>query len=552
MIPKTSQQRTAATSAIPDLTASLASIVGVPNLLVDDEALRIYSSNVSGLERAIAGVIRPADAAQVQDVVRLCRKGSIPLYPISRGGNWGMGSRLPVRDGFILDLGRMNRIREIDLTHGVAVIEPGVTQRQLYAELETLKAAYFVDVTGSSSTTSVVGNAIDRGVGYFAQRTASLRNLEVVLGSGERIQTGFGHIADARCVNLYPYGIGPDLTGLFMQSNFGVVTAAAVELRPRTASHAAMLAAIDDEHDLVRFVDRLAQLRRRDILRTAVHIGGRSRLQSTVVPLIYRALRDDGLTVADAIAEAERIAASEVRASWSAVCGLWGTADEITAVKKEVRRALRGIASVRFLTRRDVELGQRILARLGFVRALRRKHVYLRAMRPVFGLTYGVPTDATMPSVDWCVVREQLAQGIDPRAAPENPDQGYAGLLYCLPIIPLEGIAARELIDSVEETLGRCGFPPYVTFNMVNRQALECVINVSFDRRDPGQTQRAHEAIDALFDRCMRAGLVPYRVGIQHMERLVDPNSAHWQLVKQLKSVFDPDGIIAPGRYGLT
>ncbi|MCA9523363.1 MAG: hypothetical protein KC609_20450, partial [Myxococcales bacterium] len=177
-----------------------------------------------------------------------------------------------------------------------------------------------------------------------------------------------------------------------------------------------------------------------------------------------------------------------------------------------------------------------------FVPALRRKHVYLSALKPVFGLTYGMPTEATMPSVEWSV--GQLSNG-------RNPDLGSAGILYCLPIIPMEGVAVRELIAMIDETLTHGGFVPYVTFNMVNRQSLECVINIAFDRRDVEESERAHAAIDRLFERCMSEGLIPYRVGIQHMRRLVDVGDPHWQLVRKLKEVFDPDGVIAPGRYNL-
>ncbi|MCA9522948.1 MAG: FAD-binding oxidoreductase, partial [Myxococcales bacterium] len=88
-----------------------------------------YGQNVSGLASTVEGVIRPADAGQVQQIVRACRVAGRTLYPISRGGNWGMGSRRPVQHGLVLDLQRMNRIREVDRVHGVAVVEPGVTQQ---------------------------------------------------------------------------------------------------------------------------------------------------------------------------------------------------------------------------------------------------------------------------------------------------------------------------------------------------------------------------------------------------------------------------------------
>ena len=45
--------------------------------------------------------------------------------------------------------------------------------------------------------------------------------------------------------------------------------------------------------------------------------------------------------------------------------------------------------------------------------------------------------------------------------------------------------------------------------------------------------------------------MIPYRVGIQSMAQVVRESDPFWQTVKELKKALDPNGIIAPGRYGL-
>src|SRR5262245_48083943 len=102
-----------------------------------------------------------AYAESTEDVCRIVRDAGargMPLYPISRGLNWGLGSRNPVRDDcIVLDLSRMDAIRQLDLERGYAVIEPGVTQGDLSDRLEG--TPYLLNVTTSCRDSSIVGNA---------------------------------------------------------------------------------------------------------------------------------------------------------------------------------------------------------------------------------------------------------------------------------------------------------------------------------------------------------------------------------------------------------
>src|SRR5260370_36423747 len=91
----------------------------------EEATIRRYSENVSGLQRRIAAVLYPEGAPDVQEIVRMANEFSIPLYAISTGCNWGLGSKIPVRDGAaVVDLSRMDRIHEVNAEHGYAVVEP--------------------------------------------------------------------------------------------------------------------------------------------------------------------------------------------------------------------------------------------------------------------------------------------------------------------------------------------------------------------------------------------------------------------------------------------
>ena len=116
-----------------DAKRAFCEVLGSANVLADADTRRSYEQNVGGATREISMVLRPEDSDQVRRIVVLANAHRVPLYPISRGCNWGLGSRLPARDGCaVVDLSRMNKIIAVDPEHGYAIIEPGVSQGQLY------------------------------------------------------------------------------------------------------------------------------------------------------------------------------------------------------------------------------------------------------------------------------------------------------------------------------------------------------------------------------------------------------------------------------------
>ena len=123
--------------------------------------------------------------------------------------------------------------------------------------------------------------------------------------------------------------------------------------------------------------------------------------------------------------------------------------------------------------------------------------------------------------------------------------------LFFFPFCPLEPADVIEMVRHANEICDAYQFEPYITLNTVNPRCLEAVINIAFDRDDAERTQQAQKCVDEMLERYLAVGMVPYRVGVQDMSRLVDETDPFWRTVRDLKSAVDPNHIISPRRYNL-
>ncbi len=520
--------------------------IGENAVAADPEFLTTYTESACASQRQVIAVLMPGSLEDVQKIVATANTHKVPIYPVSGGKQWGMGSRLPVTDGAaIVDLKRMNRIVEVNAQYHYAVVEPGVTQRQLLDHIKANNLPLMLNVTGSSSDTSLIGNAMDRGVGYFDSRAHGISNMQVVLGNGETIQTGFGHYANAKTKNLYPHGIGPSLDGLFPQANFGIVTSACIDLMPKPDEHMAAIIKIDSEEKLPQLIDALVLLRSRGVFLTVAHVGNRERSYTTLAPLLYEQLIGAGESEGEATrTKAIKMLEDGGFGPWSAAIGVLGTKAQLKLAKKEIRTAVSGFAKTLFLNDALVARAKAVAEKLAFIPAVRKQLMLLSAVEPVYGFTRGEATDESLKSVYW-------AAGDFQNMGEPDPDHSNSGVLFCLPIIPAFGETVLAVARDTRDTFARHGFEAAITVNLMTTKAMEGVVGLAFDRRNEEQTRAAHACIQEMEARYMEQGYPPYRVGINSMHHVVCEDDPFWRTVRDLKQTLDPNNIIAPGRYNL-
>ncbi len=204
----------------------------------EPEQLRTYECDgLTGRRVVPALVALPGSTAEVQDVVRLCNDEGIPF--VARGAGTGLsGGALPVADGIVISLARMDRVLAVDLEAGEVEVEPGV------ANLDVTRAVadagfYYAPDPSSQQVCTIGGNVAENSGGAHCLKYGFTVNhvlaAQVVLPSGD-------------LVDLSVWDEGPDLLGVFIGSEgtLGIATKLTLRILRAPASVCTLLAGFAD------------------------------------------------------------------------------------------------------------------------------------------------------------------------------------------------------------------------------------------------------------------------------------------------------------------
>jgi len=245
-------------------------VVGPERVFAGEEDRNAYSDAMAFDTdvHAPTGAVAAESVGEVQALLRIANECAAPLWPISRGKNFGYGGSAPaLRGAVVLDLSRMRRIIEIDEKLGYCLVEPGVGFFDLYDRLGTMGTPLWMSVPGNAWG-SVAGNALERGAGAqpYGDHGAQICGLEAVLPDGSLLRTGAGAMAKSKTWNVARNAYGPGWDQMFCQSNFGVVTKLGLWLMPAPEATMTLSLSLPEAEDLGRGVDMLYPLRQRGLI----------------------------------------------------------------------------------------------------------------------------------------------------------------------------------------------------------------------------------------------------------------------------------------------
>lgn len=528
------------TSAFEKALSEWSALLGAEHVITDAPTLQASATATFKTEQTIPAILRPATREQVQECVNIAAECGIPVYPISSGFNWGYGSRVPVKGGCaLMDLRRMNRIVDFNEDLAYVTVEPGVTQQQLLRFLEERRSRLWLDATGSTPLSSLIGNTMERGFGHtpYGDHFGNCCGLEVVLPNGDCVSTGFSRFSNAKCGPLYRWGVGPTIDGLFSQSNLGIVTRMTIWLMPAPEYFQAYFFRCDHDSGLEEVIEALRPLRLNNTIRSALHIGNDYKVCSSLQQYPWDDTNGQTPLQPHVMEDIRKRMNFGV---WNGSGGLYGTKAQVAEARRLIKRALSGkVAKLQFLDDRKIAFASKFAKAYQLFTGWDLSRA-LELVRPVFGLMKGLPTDTPLKSTYW---RKRTPIPLD-----MNPDRDGCGLLWCAPVAPIVGSEARAVSAIASETLLSHGFEPAISITMITERALTCVISIAYDRAIPGEDESAMVCYRELLSKLSKAGYHSYRLGIQSMEEM-GIDSGYNRLLRDLKKAVDPNGILSPGRY---
>jgi 4-cresol dehydrogenase (hydroxylating) flavoprotein subunit len=506
-------------------------IVGKDRVLSDATTLARYARSDTERAPSPAAVVRPRSEAELAQVVRMANEHGIHLYPVSRGENWGYGAACPVTTGQVLvDLRELNRIVQVDAELAFAVIEPGVTQGQLAKHLREHYPELVLDCTGAPASTSIVGNVLERGVAFQpGGRIANVAGMRVVLADGNIVQLGFGAYGAETLGHSRRSTLGPDLEGLFAQSNLGVVSRLAIWLRPRPEVTRTYSIVCTNQSDFLVLLQRFRALWMKEGF-PSVARGGRP--------------------------------APDL---WQLSGVVYGSARYADAFRDSLEAACRGVARVLFI---DAETdweprAAREVARV-FGRAKRGPIASLLApLRVAFGrkrILSSTPFEAMRNRVNVMAGRPSevdVHMSIDEDDTSLDRKHAFPQVWFA-PVCPLTSAHVTRCLEAIETVLARHDVHLYdeetqkvagIEFIVTDPRSLILLVSLGFPRTNRAIEEQILGCYSDLWRTLHELGYVSYRTGIHGMQELRTGAEAYWDVVRRIKDALDPNGTLAPGRY---
>jgi len=475
-------------------------------------------------------IVWPESVAEVQAIVRLALERRAPIVPFGAGSGV-CGGTLPLHGGIVVDCKRMRRLLALDGDALTATFETGILGEPLEHELS--RRGYTLGHFPSSIMCSTLGGWLAaRSAGQCSTRYGKIedlvRSVECVTGTGEVIDTGGGG--------------APDLTQLLVGSEgtLGILTRATLAIRPapelrlmRGFRFPRVAAGCEAIRRVMQRGLRPAVVRLYDALDTFWHLrGGKERAAP--------ALATDGEGAPDGSLYGRLLAALGV--------------GDVPGLKHRSRaRALAALLErPRLLNRLVDRVGPRLGAGCLLVvgcegdRALAEAEARatFRELQAAGGEDLGPG-----PGERWLAHRYDVSFGLS--------KVFHAGAFADTMEVAVSWDRLLDLYAAVREAVGEHAF---VMAHFSHAYPDGCSIYFTFAAAAGGDDARA--AAERRYDAIWRAGLSAatrvgatishhHGVGLSKAAFMPEEHGEAMRIFRALKDVFDPHGILNPGKLGV-
>ncbi|EKG14269.1 FAD linked oxidase [Macrophomina phaseolina MS6] len=482
-------------------------IVGAENVAVGPELFNFrdpYPLAEDGYQPSAA--VCPSSVEEIQAILKVANRYTVPLWTCSQGKNFGYGGPAPrVSGSVVLSLHRMKRILEVNEKFAYVVVEPGVTFFELYDYLRERNIPLWVGVPalGWGSVLGNVRNAcphprsvtnlilatqtVDRGHGYTisGDRQHGIRSLEAVLPSGEILRTGQWAVSGSPSTHTCSNNFGPQVDGLFLQSNLGIVSKIALSVDPAPSAFMNVKLHGPEVENIDPLIDALQQLSLEGIMQNHAMITNINHFASHDVPK-YMHQTEPGPLLPETIAKMRE---KYNTGYWRCSFDLYGTKEMVLArfarIKAVMAEKVPGIRLENTLY--EGENGKPVDAlKIGTLSA------GVPTMVPVKLADYNLPADGS----------------------------GAGGHIDTTLILPADGKTVLQWFRKAKEIMEDEGVDPFIGCHVFANHIL-FVQEYVFDKTQASHRERGRRVVQALLGAAKKAGFANYRSHVRHMGTFV-------------------------------
>lgn len=330
--------------------------------------------------------------------------------------------------------------------------------------------------------------------------------MEVVLASGEVLRTGMGSIPNSNTWQVFKWGYGPYLDGIFTQSNYGIVTKLGIWLMPAPPAYKPFCIRYQDEADITEIVETIRPLRIAMIIPNAVVISSAIwEAAATIRRAQYYSgkgqIPDDVLMD---MARKNKIGA------WNVYAALYGSPEQIEVNWNIVQAFFGKSKKAEILTEKELGDSPTFKYRADLMRG----DMNLQE----FGL------------YNW---------------------RGGGGSMWFAPVSTAMGSETLKQMQMAKRILGKHGLD-YVGEFIVGWRDMHHIIDMLFDKTDPGEVKAAYACYEELLNEFSQQGYGTYRTSTAFMDKVADVyGPVQRSVFKKIKKALDPNGILSPGKSGI-
>ena len=302
-------------------------------IITGAESLQVYECDALSAYRNLPlCVVMPETVEQIQAVLRICHAEKIPV--VARGAGTGLsGGALPVSDGIVLSLARLDRMLEIDPARRLARVQPGVRNLSV-SEAAAPHGLFYAPDPSSQIACTIGGNVAENSGGVhclkYGLTVHNITALKIVTIEGDLLEIG-SEALDAPGFDLLAL-----LTG--SEGMLAVVVEVTLKLLPKPVHHRIILAAYDSVE--------------------SAGAGVAAIIASGIIPAGLEMMDNAGIRAVEAYVHA----GYPVDAAAILLCEIDGVPEEVEEESRRVERILKNTGATEVRVARNQEEGERFWA----------------------------------------------------------------------------------------------------------------------------------------------------------------------------------------------